>query len=87
MKTVFAMLVVSLAVASTPAFARKSCDELKQEIAAKLDAKGVQHYTLDVVAHDAQDARKTVGTCDGGTQRIVYERGGKPAEPAPSAAQ
>ena len=82
MKTVITMLVLALALSAGPAFARKSCDELKQEITAKLDAKGVKHYTLDVVAHDAQDARKTVGTCDGGTQRIVYERGGKPAEPA-----
>jgi hypothetical protein len=85
MQTVIAtVLVVAAAFVAAPAHARKPCDELKQEIAAKLDAKGVKHYSLDVVAHDAQDARKTVGTCDGGTQRIVYERGGKPAEPAPA---
>lgn len=85
MKTVVTMLVFALALSAGPAFARKACDELKQEITAKLDAKGVKNYTLDVVAHDAQDARTTVGTCDGGTQRIVYERGGKPAEAAPAA--
>lgn len=84
MKTVIAVLVFASTLIAGPAFARKACDELKQEIAAKLDAKGVKHYTLDVVAHDTQDARKTVGTCDGGTQRVVYERGGKPAEAAPA---
>lgn len=82
MKTIVTALLLVIAFTATPAFARKSCDELKQEIAAKLDAKGVKNYTLDVVGHDAQDARKTVGTCDGGTQHIVYERGGKAAAPA-----
>jgi hypothetical protein len=85
MKTAVTALLLVLAFAATPAFARKSCDELKQEIAAKLDAKGVKNYTLDVVAHDAQDARKTVGTCDGGAQRLVYERGAKAAQAAPAA--
>jgi len=49
-------------------------DELRQEIAGRLDAKGVLHYELTVVGKDAADTRKTVGTCNGGTERIVYER-------------
>jgi hypothetical protein len=64
--------------------AAKPCEELKSEIAAKLDAKGVQSYTLDIVARDvdASDA-KVVGTCEGGTKKIVYRRGGS-AAPAPA---
>ncbi len=54
--------------------ARKPCDELKQEIAAKLDAKGVQSYVLDVTALDTEVTGKVVGTCDGGSQQIVYTR-------------
>lgn len=54
----------------------KACEELKSEIAAKLDAKGVKSYTLDIVAKDADagDA-KVVGTCEGGAKKITYKRG------------
>jgi len=41
---------------------------------AGIDAKGVKNYSLNVVAKDAEDPRKTVGTCNGGSERIVYER-------------
>ena len=53
---------------------RKDCAELRSEIAAKLDAKGVRHYRLDVVAPDALGEAKQVGSCDGGTRRIAYQR-------------
>jgi len=68
-------LAVALALTTTPAIAqKKSCEELKSEIAAKLDAKGVQNYTLNVVgAEEIKDA-KVVGSCEGGTKRITYER-------------
>ena len=36
--------------ASLPAHAAKDCGELKQEIAAKIDANGVKSYALEVVA-------------------------------------
>ena len=55
---------------------RKPCDELKAEIAAKLDAKGVKNYTLSIVnANEVKETDKVVGSCDGGTKRIVYTRG------------
>ena len=68
-------LAVALALTTTPALAqKKSCEELKSEIAAKLDAKGVKNYTLNVVgAEEVKDA-KVVGSCEGGTKRITYER-------------
>ncbi|WP_028695831.1 DUF1161 domain-containing protein [Pseudomonas cremoricolorata] len=53
--------------------AGKPCEELKSEIAAKLDAKGVQSYTLEVVDKGTA-AGKTVGSCEGGTKEIVYRR-------------
>ena len=68
-------LVVSLALLAMPALAqKKSCEDLKSEIAAKLDAKGVQNYTLNVVSADEVKDAKVVGSCDGGTKRITYER-------------
>jgi Protein of unknown function (DUF1161) len=55
---------------------RKDCEELKKEIAEKLDAKGVKNYTLTVTdAKQVKDTDKVVGSCDGGTKKIVYTRG------------
>jgi len=55
---------------------RKGCEELKMEIAAKLDAKGVKNYTLTIVAaSEAKETDKVVGSCDGNTKRITYTRG------------
>jgi hypothetical protein len=68
------VLMVALSVVSTAAFAGKSCDELKTEIAAKIEANHVASYTLDIVANDQVAERKVVGSCDGGTKKIVYER-------------
>lgn len=67
-------LVSALALASLPAFAAKPCEELKTEIAAKLDAKGVKHYELAVVAADAVADHKVVGSCEGGSKKITYLR-------------
>jgi hypothetical protein len=65
----------ALLLASTMAMAAKSCDELKTEIAAKLDAKGVKNYTLDVVATDQVGEQKAVGSCEAGAKKVVYKRG------------
>jgi len=62
-------------VAATLKPARKACAELRQEIAAKIEANGVKQYQLDIVAPDAVGSMKVVGSCDGGSQRIVYQRG------------
>ena len=66
-------VVAVLMLTSSPAFA-KSCDELKAEIDAKIKAKGVASYTLEVVSGDAKDG-KVVGSCEGGTKKIIYKRG------------
>jgi len=65
-----------LSFVSLPAQAQgpKACEELKDEIAKKLDAKGVKGYTLDIVAKDKDAEGKVVGTCDGGTKKIIYNR-------------
>jgi hypothetical protein len=60
----------------------KPCEELKTEIAGRLDAKGVKGYTLDIVAKDKEAPGKVVGTCGGGTQKIMYTRGTASAAPA-----
>jgi Protein of unknown function (DUF1161) len=69
------------APAAAPAQSAKPCEELKDEITKKLDAKGVKGYTLDIVAKDKDAEGKTVGTCDGGTKKIIYSKTAAPAEP------
>lgn len=89
-------LLACLALVSLPAMAEiLSCDVLKSRVDAKLQAKGVQTYTLEIVpiessgnatnaasavAASAVSAAKVskgkeVGTCDGGTKRLIYTRG------------
>ncbi|MCV2358609.1 DUF1161 domain-containing protein [Paucibacter sp. TC2R-5] len=67
-------LALSLLFGIGAAQAAKPCEELKSEIAAKLDAKGVKAYTLEIVANDKVGEAKVVGSCDGGSNKITYER-------------
>lgn len=71
-----AVLGLTAVPAMADGHAAKPCEELKTEIAAKIDAKGVPSYTLDIVANaEVTEDRKVVGSCDGGTKKIVYKRG------------
>ncbi|MBJ2350034.1 MULTISPECIES: DUF1161 domain-containing protein [Pseudomonas] len=63
-----------LSLAGTAFAAGKPCEELKSEIAAKLDAKGVSGYTLEIVEKGAAADGKVVGTCEGGSKEIVYKK-------------
>ena len=76
MKLIAAAVVVGLAL-SGPALAqgRKDCGELRGEIEAKINKNGVDKFSLDVVESEKQAEGKVVGTCDGGTKKIVYKRG------------
>ena len=71
----FLLAVSLLSIAGTAMAAGKPCEELKSELAAKLDAKGVQHYSLDVVAKGAAADGKVIGSCEAGTKEIAYKRG------------
>jgi uncharacterized protein DUF1161 len=73
MKTL--MVVAAFLMIATPALAVKPCEELKTEIDAKLQAKGVKSYTLAIVPSDSVKDEKVVGTCEGGTKKITYQRG------------
>ena len=89
MKTGRMLFALVLAAGAGTAQAGKDCTELKSEIEAKLQARGVSGYTLDVVAAGETGGGKVVGSCAGGAQRIVYSRGGSEApaaSPAPAPA-
>jgi hypothetical protein len=72
-RLIIAALVVGLS--GTAWAQKKDCTELKSEIEAKIKKNGVESFTLDIVDKDAQADGKVVGTCDGGTKKIVYKKG------------
>ena len=79
-----------LLVASPVLAQVKPCEELKGEIDTKIKKNGVAAFTTTIVEKDAAEDGKVVGTCDGGTKKIVYKRGeasaaAPAAAPAPAA--
>ena len=68
------LLLPLLLAPALPAHAAKPCEELKAEITAKLDAKKVVGYTLEIVASAEVGERKVVGSCEAGSKKIVYTR-------------
>ena len=85
MKFLLATAAVLFLSGSTHAQAAKPCEDLKSEIAQKLDAKGVKSYTLEIVAKDKDAEGKVVGTCEGGTKKILYRREAALTETTPPA--
>lgn len=72
MKQIF--LISLMITTSTSVWAAKDCNELVTEIKAKLDAKGVKNYDLQIVDKAQPTDLKIVGTCEGGTKKITYVR-------------
>jgi hypothetical protein len=87
MKTLVVIAALLAAPAVMHAQAAKSCDDLKAEIAKKIDANGVKTYSLDVVDKDAQADGKVVGACGGGAKKIVYNRTASSADASTPASQ
>ncbi|WP_460140570.1 DUF1161 domain-containing protein [Pseudomonas sp. S2_E01] len=71
----FMLAVGLLSLAGTALANGKPCEELKAEIAAKIDAKGASNYSLEIVDKGTAADGKVVGTCEKGTKEIVYKRG------------
>jgi Protein of unknown function (DUF1161) len=74
--------VAPLIVAAVPVAAwARDCNEVKAEIDAKIKAKGVKNYVLQIVDGPDVNEGKIVGDCDVGAKRIVYFR---PRDPSAS---
>ena len=72
----FLLAVGLLSIAGTALAAGKPCEELKSEIAAKIDANGASGYSLEVVDKGAAaEGYTVVGSCEAGTKEIAYKRG------------
>ena len=84
MKILGAVLALITVIASASAHAT-SCDQVQSGIDAKIKARGVQSYTLDVVPATEVKDQKVVGSCEGGGKKIVYTRAPAMAKPAAEA--
>lgn len=72
------LAVICLASATGAMAAAKPCEQLKDEIEAKIQARNVTSYTLEIVnTSDVHDQNMVVGTCAGGTRKIIYQRNDK----------
>jgi hypothetical protein len=67
-------VAICFSLVGVSAYAMKPCNELKAEIDAKLRAKGVKDFALEVIPVDKLKEELVVGSCDGGTKKIVYKR-------------
>lgn len=54
--------------------APKPCAELQAKIDAKLKAKGVVAYSLEVVDKGTAGDKQVVGSCEAGSKEITYTR-------------
>ncbi|MGH8355051.1 MAG: DUF1161 domain-containing protein [Pseudomonas sp.] len=63
---------------ATPLLAApKPCEELKREIEIKIQASRVTSYTLEIVpSAEVKDENMVVGSCENGTQKIIYQKNG-----------
>jgi len=90
MRSLETVAILLLATMAANAQVAKPCEDLKAEIVKKMNANGVKSYSLEIVSTEkAKDAEgKVVGSCDGGTNKIVYRRATtSSATPAPAASK
>ncbi|MCI5144810.1 MAG: DUF1161 domain-containing protein [Candidatus Electrothrix sp. AR3] len=62
---------VTVKATTTSSAAIKSCQKLKAEIAAKLDAAALKSYSLLIVENNSKYMDKIVGSCEQGTKKII----------------
>ena len=71
----FALAVICCALTTSALAATKSCEELKAEIEAKIQANNVSSYTLEIVTNDeVHDQNMVFGSCEGGKKKIIYKK-------------
>lgn len=73
-KCILAGSLILMSMSSSGWAAITSCDQVKTKIEAKLAGKGVKDYSLQVVAKDAETKNRVVASCDGGKNKIIYQK-------------
>lgn len=74
----FVLAVICTVSATSVLAAVKPCEELKAEIESRIQANNVSSYTLEIVSNDeVHDQNMIVGTCEGGSKKIIYQKNDK----------
>jgi len=73
------VLASLLALASSNA-AAVTCEELREKISAKINAAGVESFSVTIVDMDAKTDGKVVGTCARGAKKLVYRQSPRTGE-------
>ena len=69
------LIVLTLAAAAcVPTWAAKPCEELKAALTTKIESHGAKNFTLEVVVADQIGDKRVVGSCEGGSKKILYSR-------------
>lgn len=73
MKRIMGVLLLAASAGAPAALAAPlACDTLKATIDGKIQANGGRNYALEIIDASADPLGKVVGSCDGGTRKIVY---------------
>lgn len=71
----YVVLGLAMSLFAATAAAQKPCEELGAEISAKLEAKGVKGYSLQLVpSAQVKEDQRVVGSCNSGATKLVYRR-------------
>ncbi|MNQ91810.1 hypothetical protein D3C85_1072080 [compost metagenome] len=73
-----------VAAGSAHAQSPSNCETLRAQIEAKIAASGVTNFSVVTVDAAATASGQVVGSCELGTKKIVYQREGGAASPAPA---
>lgn len=73
MKRIMGVALLAALAGAPMAFAAPlACDTLKTMINKKIQANGVRKYLIEITDASAEHPGKAVGSCEGGTRKIVY---------------
>jgi len=73
MKRIMGVVLLAASAGAPAALAAPlACDTLKATINGKIQANGVRKYSIEIIDASADHPGKVVGSCEGGTRKIVY---------------
>lgn len=72
-RTAFAVAGLTLGGAGVALCAPATCADVQKSIEKRLADSRVQHPPLKIVPKNLSGGYRVVGTCEGGTQRIVHD--------------
>ena len=73
--TRFGFLIIAVAALGAASAARAiSCEELRSSVEAKIQSKGVKHFSVSIVEIHTTASGQVVGTCELGSKKLIYSK-------------